>query len=331
MLRALGGGGQRTAGMTERTRQVAPILHVYWTPMRFPGRKDGQMIDDVRSQSDTSDMERCYFERDGLRLAYVDSAPDQTDRPAVLMIHGFPDTADLWAHQVRDLQAQGFRVIAPDTRGHGASDLAARAGDYHWSEVVADLLGLLDHLGLDQVDVVGHDWGAAFAWLLAGRHPARVRRLVVISVGHPTAYARSGLRQKLRSWYILYFLLAGIAEWTLRLPFFPGFRAVFTSHPDPGEVKARMAAPGRWRAALRVYRANVLSVLLGRHPKVRAPTLGIYSRGDAHLVERQMVRSDQWVHGRFRYVPVDGGHWVPMTHADVISRLIIEHLTSSQP
>lgn len=276
-------------------------------------------------------MTRTHFVRDGLRLAYQDSAPNEPRRPVVLLLHGFPDTADLWGAQLRFLHDRGYRVIAPDTRGHGGSDVARRTGDYHWSEVIADWLALLDHLGVDQVDLVGHDWGAAFAWLLAGRHPARVRRLVVLSVGHPTAYARAGVMQKLRGWYILYFMLAPITEWLLRLPFFPGFPSVFRSHPDPAEVRARMAAPGRWKAALRVYRANLLSILIGRHPKVRAPTLGIHSRGDAYLGARQMQRSEAWVHGRFRYVSVGGGHWLPLEQPDQVNALILEHLQTPLP
>lgn len=271
-------------------------------------------------------MNKSKFVRDGMVIAYHDSAPDNREKPVVLLLHGFPDRAEMWSAQVTFLVARGFRVLAPDLRGYGDSAIASRTADYHWSEVLGDLLGLLDHLGVAQADVVGHDWGAAIAWLLAGRYPARVRRLVVISVGHPMAYARAGLAQKLRSWYILYFMLAGLAERLLRLPFFPGFRSVFRSHPDADEVMARMRAPGRWRAALRLYRANLLSMLLGQHPKARADTLGIHSRDDRYLVASQMIRSERWVHGRWRYVGLPGGHWIPLEQPDALNALLAEHL-----
>lgn len=271
-------------------------------------------------------MQSAKIVHQGLTLRYLDSAPGDGVRPAVLLLHGFPDHAGMWSAQMTFLHARGFRAIAPDLRGFGDSDMARRAADYHWSEVVADQLALLDHLGIQQAHVVGHDWGAMFAWMLAGRYPARVKRLVVISVGHPMAYARAGLMQKLRGWYIGYFMLAGIAESLLRLPFFPGFRSVFPSHPEGAAVVARMRAPGRWKAALRVYRANLLSVLFGRHPKARADTLGIYSRGDRYLVESQMQRSERWVHGHWRYAALPGGHWIPLEQPDALNALLAEHL-----
>ncbi|MCX6396760.1 MAG: alpha/beta hydrolase [Propionibacteriales bacterium] len=97
--------------------------------------------------------------------------------PAVLLLHGFPGTSYSWRHQLPALAAAGFRAVAVDTRGYGASDRPA--GLAHSSAVVeADLVGVLDALEIEQADVVGQDFGSMYAWNLAQRHPARVRSVL---------------------------------------------------------------------------------------------------------------------------------------------------------
>ncbi|MCZ4500900.1 MAG: alpha/beta hydrolase [Marmoricola sp.] len=97
--------------------------------------------------------------------------------PAVLLVHGFPGTSYSWRHQLPVLGAAGYRAIAVDLRGYGASDRPDAACTP--SDVVeADLLGVLDALGVDQAHVVGQDFGSMYAWNLAQRHPDRVRSVL---------------------------------------------------------------------------------------------------------------------------------------------------------
>jgi len=269
------------------------------------------------------------FEHDGLRLAYRDSAPGDTQRPVVLLLHGFPDSSAMWQAQMDFLHENGFRVIAPDTRGCGDSDIAPQRADYHFSRVLADHVALLDHLNIDRAQVVGHDWGAVFAWLLAGHHPERVSRLVAISVGHPTAYAKAGLKQKLAGWYIVFFLMAGFAERRLLGRGRLSFEGAMPGHPQPDEVRARMKAPGRLTAALRVYRANIGDILTGSQPRIAAPTVGIWSDGDVFLTETQMRNSDAFVDGDWHYERLSGGHWIPLEQPDRLNALLAAHLDAA--
>lgn len=95
------------------------------------------------------------------------------DGPAVLLLHGFPGTSYSWRHQLPVLAAAGFRAVAVDTRGYGAS--ARPDAPHHSSAVIeADLVGVLDALGVDAAHVVGQDFGSMYAWNLAQRHPDRV-------------------------------------------------------------------------------------------------------------------------------------------------------------
>ncbi len=130
--------------------------------------------------------------------------------PVVLLLHGFPDSCELWHDVSPLLVAAGFRVIAPDLRGFGRSDAPASVGDYALGHVVADLRALIGRMADDApVRVIGHDWGAVAGWCLALEHPQLVRSLVALSVGHPRQYAVAGLEQKLKGLYTLAWQVPG--------------------------------------------------------------------------------------------------------------------------
>jgi pimeloyl-ACP methyl ester carboxylesterase len=102
--------------------------------------------------------------------------------PLVVLAHGFPDLALTWRLQVPALVEAGYRVVAPDMRGYGASSRPTDVGAYRSDVVGEDLVGLLDHEGVQQAHFVGHDWGASSVWPLGLTHPDRVLSLTGLSV-----------------------------------------------------------------------------------------------------------------------------------------------------
>ena len=137
------------------------------------------------------------IETNGIRL----NVSIHGEGPDVLLLHGFPDSADLWRNQIPALAEAGYRVIAPDLRGSGHSDAPEGKSNYTLDKLIKDVAGLMGHLGVERARVVGHDWGAILGWFFAIEHPEHVDRYVALSVGHPTAYQKAGIAQKLRSWY----------------------------------------------------------------------------------------------------------------------------------
>jgi pimeloyl-ACP methyl ester carboxylesterase len=129
---------------------------------------------------------------------------DRGSGPPVLLLHGWPDAGRLWRHQVDALGAAGFRTVVPDLRGFGESDRPERIEDYAITCRVADMVAVLDGLGIDRADVVGHDWGARLAWSLGAFVPKRVERLVVMSVGDPNTLHNQSIEQREKSWYQLF-------------------------------------------------------------------------------------------------------------------------------
>ena len=136
--------------------------------------------------------------------------------PVVVLVHGFPESSHSWRHQIEPLVAAGYRVLAPDQRGYGASSAPRDVAAYRTDHLCADLVGLLDDIDTRQAVVVGHDWGALVAWDLARLHPDRVRALVNVSVPYtpwpapPTELFRVTYGD--RFFYMLYFQPVGPAE-----------------------------------------------------------------------------------------------------------------------
>ncbi|PON66298.1 Epoxide hydrolase-like, partial [Trema orientale] len=108
--------------------------------------------------------------------------------PAVLFLHGFPELWYSWRHQMLALSSLGYRAIAPDLRGYGDSDAPPSPESYSALHVVGDLVGLIDQLGIDQIFLVGHDWGAVIAWYFCLFRPDRVKALVNMSVSFPSRH-----------------------------------------------------------------------------------------------------------------------------------------------
>ncbi|KAG8389509.1 hypothetical protein BUALT_Bualt02G0236800 [Buddleja alternifolia] len=104
------------------------------------------------------------------------------DGPAVLFLHGFPELWYSWRHQMLHLADRGYRTIAPDLRGYGDTDAPPSSADYTAFHIVGDLVALLDALGVEQVFLVAHDWGALIAWWFCLFRPDRIKALVNMSV-----------------------------------------------------------------------------------------------------------------------------------------------------
>lgn len=265
---------------------------------------------------------------DGLSLAVL----DEGDGPPVLLLHGFPDSSRLWRHQVPALTGAGLRVIAPDLRGFGESDRPEAVEDYRITRSVADMVAILDGLGIERVRLVGHDWGAGVAWALALIAPQRVERLVVLSVGHPHAVSRPTIEDREKAWYQLLFQFIGVAEGLVSRDDFRLLREFLRGDGDVEHYVEDLARPGALTAALNWYRANLPPAreLEPRRPfpPVTVPTLGVWSSRDHYLGEESMRRSGEHVSGPWRYERIDGAsHWMVLDAPDRVNALLLDFLT----
>jgi len=268
-------------------------------------------------------------DNDGVGIAYEVTG----EGPPVVLLHGFPDSGNLWRHQVPALADAGFKVIVPDMRGYGASDKPTETDAYNILYLVADVGAVLEDANVEQAHVVGHDWGAAVAWALAAVAPDRVDHLAALSVGHPSSFRADGFEQHEKSWYMLLFQFEGVAEHWLSDDDWANFRA-WGRHPDADAVIAELEANRSLTPGLAWYRANIPPesyiappLVL---PAVQAPTMGVWSSGDIALTEGQMTRSAAQISGSWRYERIDGpGHWMQLEAPDEVNRLLLDFLPAS--
>src|SRR5574339_1137056 len=164
------------------------------------------------------DLEHSYINTNGIRLHVVQAGP-KSGTPVVLL-HGFPEFWYGWRKQIPALAASGCRVIVPDQRGYNLSDKPKRLKDYRVDRLLEDILGLIEALEYEKVNLVGHDWGAVVAWMMGIKHPGRLHRLGIINVPHPAVMSRflsRDLEQMRRSLYALFFQLPWLPEAILKM------------------------------------------------------------------------------------------------------------------
>lgn len=266
-------------------------------------------------------------------LVFDAVAAGPPDGRLVLLLHGFPQTAHSWRRVWPALADAGYRVVAPDQRGYSPGARPDGVQAYRMPHLVADAVGLLDALGADRADVVGHDWGAAVAWQLASRHPDRVRTLTAVSVPHPLAFAQALVGdedQRRRSQYMRDFARPGYED-ILLADGAAGLRSVFGGAPevDVEQVLERLGRPEVLRRCLDWYAAASRDDLAGLEP-VRVPTLHVWSDGDVALGRAATLASGQHVTGPYRLEILDGvSHWVPEQAAGRLVPLLLDHLAGT--
>jgi len=254
-----------------------------------------------------------------------------------VLLHGFPQSAGEWRAQIRALADAGFRAVAPDQRGYSPGARPDGVEAYGIDHLVADVLAICDGLGGERIDLVGHDWGAIVAWVVAARHPSRLRTLTAVSVPHPEAfadaYASPHSRQREMSGYIEVFRSGdGAGERMLAGEDGDGIRRLFEGQGLGVEASAEHAAvhaePGALTAALNWYRATHPTMMRSIAP-VSIPTLFVWGTLDPAISREAAEGCAPYVTGPYRFEVLEGvDHWVPEMASDRLNGLLLEHLAA---
>ena len=278
----------------------------------------------------------------GARFHVTECGP--ADGPLVLLLHGFPEFWWCWRDQLVALGAAGYRAVAPDLRGYGASDKPPRGYDAY--TLAADVAGMVRALGARDATVVGHDWGGVLAWTVATLHPRVVSRLVVLGMPHPLRLREALVRdpRQLRaSSYIGFF----------QLPRLPEARLTKDDGAYVGELLRRWGGPGfpdaeterRCREAVQVpgvahcslewYRWAVrsrtrpsgLRFLALLDKGVGVPTLQLHGVLDTCLLPETAHGSGAWVHAPYELQLLDGvGHFPHEEVPELVNEALLAHL-----
>jgi epoxide hydrolase 4 len=281
-------------------------------------------------------IEHRYAQLGNVRLHYVEVG----EGPLVVLLHGFPQFWYMWRFQIPALAGAGFRVVAPDMRGYNLSEKPRGVSSYRVELLARDVEHLILACGEESAMVVGHDWGAAVAWVTAMMYPERVKRLGILNVPHPERFARGLLRpaQLLRSSYMFFFQIPRLPEKGLVVGDFASLRyalrneqmhpGAFTDEDIERYVEA-LARPGALTAALNYYRA-----LFRRNPlkarallrRIEAPVMVIWGERDRYLGKELAEPDPTWVPNlRVERLP-DASHFVAEDRPDEVNSLLIGFL-----
>ncbi len=274
-------------------------------------------------------VEHRFVDVDGLRMHVALAG----EGDPIVLLHGWPQHWWQWRHLIPQL-AEHHRVICPDLRGLGWTD-APRNG-YRPSVQADDVLGLLDHLGVQRFGLIGHDWGGAAGYLIALRHPERVSRLLVLNTASPFLGPSPGvLCNGPHLWHILanttpILAASAIPNWALRHWI---HRGDMLSAEDRAIFLAQFREPARVRATVRYYR-NLLAreiplTLAGqfRWARLTVPTLIMAGDRDPLFPPEQMSDLGRYARTVRTELLDDVGH-LPATEVPVrVGRRAVEWFT----
>ena len=272
------------------------------------------------------------------------------DSPAVILLHGFPESHRTWRHIAPQLQ-KSFYLVMPDQRGFAGSDLPQEVDAYKTDVLIDDIFALADALGLKEFTLVGHDWGGAIAWGAALRSDPRLIRLVIINAPHPVLFQKSLIEdpeQRAASQYISAFRSPMFEKAVAGMGFEALFEKSFSRHIDmeiiPQSERRQYIAdwsqPGALTSMLNWYRASKVIVpppgvalslpqwLLGAFPHVMVPTLVIWGMKDVALLPIQLEGLENLVDDLTLVRLPDAGHFAPWEAGDAVVEALEPFLAS---
>jgi pimeloyl-ACP methyl ester carboxylesterase len=261
--------------------------------------------------------------------------------PAVILLHGFPESHRTWREIEPRLQAD-FHLVMPDQRGFAGSDLPQDKSDYKTDTLIEDIFALADTLGLEEFALVGHDWGGAIAWAAALRGDPRLTRLAIVNSPHPVVFQKSLIEdadQRAASQYMNAFKVPGFEKVVEKKGFDWFFDTTFARHVDVSKISpqerqqyiADWSQPGAFNAMLNWYRASRVLVpppgatvplpdfLLRAFPSIKIPTLVVWGMLDKALLPIQLDGLDELIDDLSIVRLPDVGHFAPWEAPDAVA------------
>jgi len=282
----------------------------------------------------------------GVTLNVAFAGPE--DAPAVILLHGFPESHRTWREVVPRLEDR-LRLIMPDQRGFAGSDRPQDMAEYAADKLIDDIFALAEATGVEDFALVGHDWGGAIAWPAAFRNDPRLTKLAIVNAPHPLIFQKSLIEdeeQRAASQYINWFRMPGADKAIEAMGFDVFFQKTMENHIPSGSMPeeerrqyiADWSQPGGMLPMLNWYRASRLIVpppgatvplpdfLLRAFPKIHVPTLVVWGMKDSALLPLQLDGLDDLVDD-LRVVRLPGvGHFAPWEAGEQVADALRDFL-----
>ena len=277
-----------------------------------------------------------FVEVGGLRMHVAEAG----NGPPALLLHGWPQHWYCWRGVIPGLAAR-HRVICPDLRGFGWSE--APPGSYAKAELASDILGLLDALELDQVDLLAHDWGGWIGFILCLDHPERFAHYLVLNMPSPWPEAPSpaGLLAVIRLWYQVVLATPWLGETLLRrTSFVERLITAGAVHPqawsqaDLDAFADVLRAPARATASKHLYRTfltrELLPYLRGERngQRLTVPTLMLHGTRDLAIDHRRLGQWESHADQMSLELREDAGHFIAEELPEVVCERALDLFSS---
>ncbi len=277
-----------------------------------------------------------FVEVNGVRLHCASAGPEHG--PLVVLLHGFPEFWFAWRDYFAPLAERGFHMVTPDQRGYNLSSKPEGADAYRLDLAAADVFALASALGRQRFHVVGHDWGAAVVWTMAGLDPKRLTSATMIQAPHPALWLkamREDPEQRMKSRYVQILRLPWLSEMGLKLGNFAGLARAFRSSTrldafaaETLEVyRAAWRQPGALTGMLNWYRALFVDEPATPAPhSLIPPTLVMWGDRDEFALPKLADESATLcANARVRHLP-QATHWIIHDAPDLVRDALLDHL-----
>jgi len=259
----------------------------------------------------------------------------QNDGPAIILLHGFPESSLMWQPFLEAASAKGYRVVAFDQRGYSPGARPTNVEAYEIDHLVKDVIAVADQVGFDTFHLVGHDWGAGIGWKTVMDFPERILTWTAMSIPHIGVFSEGLINhpeQQKRSAYMQ----------KLRTPFLPEFLFQISSKKNMAEkMKGRWTSEqlaeylaihkehGATTAALNWYRAMAtdkvaIDQLLEK--PIERPTLFIWGIHDPVVAPSIIPLQKSHINAPYQELSLSTGHSLIQTKKDSVIHAILVHL-----
>lgn len=256
----------------------------------------------------------------------------------VILLHGFPESRDMWQSIMQQLAGAGFLVVAPNLRGYGQSTPAEKPNDVFYTELIADIETIQEYFKRPKCHLVGHDWGGAITWVYSQLRSDRLMTFTAINAPHPAAMLQKdelNWQQWFRSWYFVFFQLPVIPEFLLSLGNCFWLRRVLKKSANPGSFSESMLDDycRSWQtdktlsSMLMYYRATFYrqnSITTPQQMKV--PCLILWGEKDLALTLKTAKISLTYTQSGKLHTFPDATHWLCHDKPNEVGHLLCKHL-----
>jgi len=261
-------------------------------------------------------IKKCHKEFRNQNVSWLEAGSN--NKEIMFFIHGFPDDADIWSAQLNYF-SKDYHVIAPNLTSRN-----------NYKAVLFDFIQILDSVDPShkkKINLIGHDIGTLYSWLLSSYLKDRLKSVAIINGSHHQQFFRrlkSNYKQALKSWYMLFFIMPVLPQLTLKILKKP-FNSLLKASDIPknqidkftnNEINSHELV----KHYNLLFRASV-KLLRKKEPKLDVPVLALSSLFDkyvepANLNEIEMLTNKPTVR------IIEGGHWVQVENSDRVNRLL---------